>query len=201
MKKRIICMILSLVAVFSFFGFEATQTWFSAGDKKVQTLAAGDLKFTVEGELNQPIEGGVQKVLPGDTVTPEGGIKIKNESNIDSNLRVKVYFTYKDAEGTEHIVPFKNNSNDYISVEFASENWALSGDYYCYYADVVKGDMRIPAQTGAELENNEIPFISSIKFSGEKITQDFQGTEASVTVELQSKQADYVTWTELGTIS
>lgn len=197
MKKRIICMILSLVAVFSFFGFEATQTWFSAGENKVQTLAAGDLKFTVEGEL----KGGDQKVLPGDDVTPEDGIKIKNESNIDSNLRVKVYFTYTDAEGTVHKVPFKNNKDDdYISVEFASENWALSGDYYYYYTDVVKGDLRIPAVTGAELENNDIPFISSIQFSGEKITQDFQGTEASVTVELQSKQADYVTWTELGTI-
>ncbi len=202
MKKRIICMILSLVAVFSFFGFESTQAWFAAGEDKQQILAAGDLKFEVIGELNQSTtEGEVQKVLPGDKVTPEGGIKITNKSNIDSNLRVKVAFTYSDENGV-HEEFFTGATTDYIKVEFANENnnWASKGNYYYYYSDPANDDMRIPAVTGAEGENNEIPFITAIEFNGEKITEDFQGTVASVTVMLESKQADYVTWENLGSI-
>ncbi len=203
MKKRIICMILSLAAVFSFFGFEATKAWFSAGDKKIQTLAAGDLSYTVEGELKAP-DG--RKVLPGDVVTPEGGLKVTNESNIDSNLRVRIALSYTDADGKAYDQFFTGSDDDYIKVTFANENWVLNGDYFYYYpggkseTDTIDSESaRIPAATE---ENNVIPFISSIEFSGEKIDDHtiFSGKVITLTVTFQSKQADYVNWTNLGTI-
>ncbi len=212
MKKRILCAILSLVAVFSIVGFKATQTWFSSGEMKGQVLKSGGLNFTASGDLALKDEKAL--VLPGETLELKEAIVITNTSTIDSELRVRAVCTY---DGQTESFPWIEFLNDGNSKWYADQE---SG--YIYYCPNGKdnADRRIPAPEipetttvaetttvgsdetttdgGAVVDfeepaDNEIPLAGTIKISGD-VPFALQDKEMKITFILEAKQADFVEW-------
>lgn len=216
MKKRILCVILSLAAVFSLVGFKATQTWFSSGKNNSQVLKSGGLNFTATGDLALKDDNAL--VLPGATLELKEAIVITNASTIDSELRIRVECTYDD------------KTENFTWIEFVSEEssgkWAVGDDGYIYYCPngVDSSDRRIvapkitetttvvevttagettteeggadePAVVADEITyaDNEIPFAGTIKISGD-VPIDLQDKEMDIHFILEAKQADFVEW-------
>ena len=222
MKKRILCAILSLVAVFSIVGFKATQTWFSGGEMKGQVLKSGSLNFTASGDLE--LKNPSALVLPGETLELKEAIVITNTSTIDTELRIRVECTY---DGQTESFPWIEFVND------GDSKWYVDGDSgYIYYCPNGKNNenRRIPApelpetttvketttiaettvegETTVEVEtttdggavidfenpaDNEIPLAGTIKISG-KVPVELQGKDMTIRFILEAKQADFMEW-------
>ncbi len=197
MKKRILCVILSIAAICSMFGFSATQAWFNAGENKYQVFTAGNLTYVVAGELG--VSDG-EVILPGTDVAP-GGLTVTNKSSIDSNLRIQILCTYTDENKNTITKKYTGNeATDFMSVEFASDStakWVAGDDGYIYfYSDFANKNQRIEAK-----EDAEIPFISHLVFSGPNVDSSFSGKTVTVKVIFESKQADFIEWANIGSIS
>lgn len=219
MKKRILCVILSLAAVFSLVGFHSTQAWFSSGKNKSQVLKSGGLNFTATGDLALA-EDEKDLILPGAELTLKEAISITNNSTIDSELRIRVECTY---DGKTESFPYIEFVNDGDSKWLVDEE-----DGYIYYCPngIENTDRRIPApeiqetttvveitttqdaQEGettetttdgaaaVDFENpaeNEIPFAGTIRISG-NVPIDLQNKEMTIKFILEAKQADFVEW-------
>lgn len=218
MKKRILCAILSLVAVFSIVGFKATQAWFSGGEMKGQVLKSGNLNFTASGDL--ALEDPTALVLPGETLKLKEAIVITNTSTIDTELRIRVECTY---DGQTESFPWVEFVND------GDSKWYVDGDTgYIYYCPNGKNNSnrRIPAPNIPEtttvketttLEDeattlegetttdgvavidfdnpaeNEIPLAGTIKISG-KVPTELNGKRMTIRFVLEAKQADFMEW-------
>ncbi len=144
MKKRIICVVLSLVAVFSLVGFHATETWFGSGENKSMQLSSGDLNFTVEGNLE--LKNKEALVLPGEELELAQAIVITNYSTIDTELRVRVECTY---EGSTEVFKWI----EFVNEEGTDSKWYVDPKDGCIYytpKDVQGDDRRIPGIKKAE---------------------------------------------------
>ncbi len=142
MKKRILCVVLSLVAVFSLVGFNATEAWFSSGENKSMKLNSGDLNFTASGDLTLAEEE-KDLILPGTELDLKEAIVITNTSTIDTELRVRVECTYVVNDEGATSQPFT-----WIEFKNAGESkWEVGEDGFLYYTPkaVVGDDRRIPA--------------------------------------------------------
>ncbi len=197
MKKRILCAILSLAAVFSLMGFNATEAWFSGGENKSMVLNSGYFDYEAEGFAFE-IAG---EYLPGDVVdlaSGENGITITNNSKIETELRIKIDCEYikKDAEGNEVI-----EKAEYLtfSLPESEKYWKIVTEenitylYYCPKGDASKEapDYRIPATTEAK----EITLNSNLIVSGE-VPPEMIDKEMDFTVTIQAKQADIMKWSD-----
>lgn len=222
MKKRILCVILSLVAVFSLVGFNATEAWFSDGNNKGMEIHAGNLNFTAsELSLKTTDENGENiKFLPDSTIELEKPVYITNESTIDTELRIKIECSYVD----------KNNQTveglPWALVESADDanSWKIveeEGISYIYYRP--DGNSRIPAVKAAETTTkapsdeeavdegevtesettvvttavptgeNVIVFDGSLKING-KVPFELNGKDMTISLVIQAKQADFMEW-------
>ena len=143
MKKRILCAILSLAAVFSLIGFNATQAWFSEGENKSMELKSGNLDFTATGKVS--LEDENIDILPGATLNLAEAIVITNNSSIDTELRILVDCSYEAEEGEEAL------EWDSSWIEFVFDgngsDWVQEGEFIYYRPD---GNGRIPAVEIAE---------------------------------------------------
>ncbi len=201
MKKRILCAILSLVAVFSLIGLNATQTWFSGGENKGMTLDSGELDFQAEGSFSYNAvdsEGNAVEVLPGAELKLENPITIKNNSSIDSELRIKIEceYTKKDENGSdvtdENGAVVKENASwaSFILAD-GETNWNLveENDGYTYIYYCPNGDGRI------EPSHTDFTFNSNLKIIGEKAGIEMSGRDdIQIKLVLQAKQADFMKW-------
>ncbi|MBQ7956468.1 MAG: hypothetical protein IJ279_00400 [Clostridia bacterium] len=215
MKKRILCVILSLAAVFSLAGFHATETWFGSGENKSMKLSSGDLDFVTSDDLKLKDESAL--VLPGEELELAKAIVITNYSTIETELRVRVECTY---DGSTEVFKW---------IEFVNEGdseWEVGEDGFIYYAP--GGNRRIPATEGKPTETttvaettteagtdvgettetttdgvaavdyenpaeNEIPLGGKIKISGD-VPIKLQGKNLKLKFIIEAKQADFVEW-------
>ena len=149
MKKRILCVILSLAAVFSLVGFKATQAWYSAGENNSMQLNSGALNFKASGDLSLS-EDEKDLILPGAELTLKEAIVITNTSTIDTELRVRVECTYEGETKSFNWIEFKNAGES---------NWEVGEDGFLYYTPkvVVGDDRRIPAPEIEKTETTTVP--------------------------------------------
>lgn len=222
MKKRIVCVILSLAAVFGLVGFNATQAWFSDGENNEQILQSGDLNFSSTGGIS--LKDKEALVLPGATLELEDAIVITNNSTIDTELRIRVECTYGDQTETFNWIEFVSEESD---------KWEINEEDGCIYyypngvpegetdANVIKEARRISApvlsdetpsaetttvaeaatdeettaagETANEYAANEIPFAGTIKIS-EEVPKELINQEMTIKFIIEAKQADFMVW-------
>ncbi len=206
MKKRILCVILSLAAVFSLFGFNATEAWFSQGKNKSMVLNSGKLVFEADN-LSTSVSG---EYLPGDVVklsNSSEGIKIKNNSSIETELRIKIDCEYAVKDDNGEPVTGEDGKNviekkQWVNFSFSegTNNWKIvTGEdgitylYYCPKGDASSAapDYRIPAMTTEQVIN----FNNDLIISGE-VSNDMIDKELTFKIYIQAKQADFVEWSE-----
>ncbi len=176
MKKRILCVILSLAAVFSLVGFNATEAWFSDGENKILTLKSGKLDFSATGNISLKDKEAV--VLPGTTLELEEAIVITNNSTIETELRIRVECIAEDGGETD--------TSSWIKFEIEGNDSWVSEDGYIYYRPGGNGIIPPP----------EIPETTTIPEVSETTTA--QETTETTTEEV-AVAADEETTTEAAT--
>ena len=188
MKKRILCAILSLAAVFSLIGFNATQAWFSEGENKSMELKSGNLDFTATGNVS--LEDENIDILPGATLNLAEAIVITNNSSIDTELRILVDCSYEAEEGEEAL------EWDSSWIEFVFDgngsDWVQEGEFIYYRPN---GNGRIPAVEIAETTTQvtETTTESTTETTTAEAEALAEGEETSETTTVETTTAETTT--------
>ncbi|HOP57664.1 MAG TPA: hypothetical protein PLH02_05960 [Bacillota bacterium] len=175
-----------------------TYGWFSFGTiYTTNHVNVGNLEYTLSGAfLNDN-----SVVVPGEDLVVDN-FSINNESSVSSQLRIKITYTrVTDVGGTptpEQGYVYKGDSDDHIAVIFMSTFLFTDGDAtpdeydddYWYYGDYA---------TEINAESGVIDLISNIHYDGDSTSTEYNGQTIAVTVLIEVKQADNVTWSELAT--
>ncbi|MBQ3005312.1 MAG: hypothetical protein IJM97_02330 [Clostridia bacterium] len=189
MKKRIISIVLIVVAVLSVTLFQNTFAWFTVDSYLTQSFIVGDVNY----ELNFTAEEDTREyIIPGDDVLL-GTFELINKSTISTEIRFKIVDTVRPEDTGNFEVTFID-----------SGKWSSKDDGYYYYGTLTTDE------NGAEVFNSQIPeannadgveisFIDSIKYKGDAIEKDeYSGKDSTVILKFQAKQGEYATWEDIG---
>lgn len=207
MKSKIICLVLSLVFLLGIFGVNGTFAWFidyegiGEGVSSLHNFKSGNIDYVVS-------EGGLKTLSAGERIQPEkellaAPMMLINRSSVDTQLRIKVYYTYFKADSSSASGYVKSDDHSLVGetapfVAEIGEKWAYSLDEECfYYSDV------IPAMADGGTPQT-IPLFTSMRYSGENSilpTTAFKDDNVfKITLVFQAKQANYVGWEDIGEI-
>lgn len=205
MKKKIILLCLSLALVVGLALPECSYAWFAdgigaGGNGTSHNFHTGKVGMTLTGDFKDDFNADNRATLLPEDNLLDGTLTLTNYSTVDTQLRVKV--TYNYIGNTVLTALDEAADNDPLSVTFDDpSDWTYSSGYWYYGGTSGTVGPRQGDQT------DEIDTISDIRFSGEH-TEDkeadgsssFAGNGITVTVTFEVKQADYVTWSQLGSI-
>jgi hypothetical protein len=148
MKKRVLCIVLSLSFLACLAAVKGTFAWISFTDEiKTHMLDIGRLQYDVIGELNSNYHNAQGKALivPGDNLivvpveeeSTTGGVTtgapsvhyqhspliLKNYSTIDTQVRLKIEYTYYEtaAQTVPSSAVYQGLSSEKLQVNFPSE--------------------------------------------------------------------------------
>lgn len=147
-------------------------------------VGVGELKYTPTGSFVS--SGGIY--IPGEEIV-DTPFSVDNESTIDSQLRIQIIYTKVTNNSgtiTSEDIAYTASSTDAINVTMSSSLYG-SGEYFYYL-----GDQSVIAK-----ESGIIDLVSSIYYDGDYTGIDYSGEQITVTLKIQVKQADNVTWSEL----
>lgn len=188
-KKRIILsslvvlMVVALTYVVTNIGAWLTDTN-TTGD---MTFQIGEVKYELTGDLF----GDIGYVVPGQDLADGNDLKIKNASNVDSNLRIKIEFTY----GV--------NNQDAFDLLLADEDgfklkddWKDSEDGFYYLKDTDETSGKI----ASDEFTTSISIVEKLVLDGSKVGNTFSNTTFTLKITFYAKQADHLNWSEVGNI-
>lgn len=126
-------------------------------------------------------------IVPGTNLLAED-IVLTNNSSISTQMRMTIVYTKYEYVG-EVLTPSDvtySGTNDHIAVAM-NENFVYSNSFW-YYTST---EYSIPANSGA------MTIISSLYYDGDIVSIDYSSKPISITVTIQVKQTDNVTWNDL----
>ena len=174
-KKLIITLIALFIGIIG-----ATSAAISAWLTDTQTtdetvFTVGDVTYNWSGALttDTPIVPGQELVATGFALT--------NASTVTSELRVAITITSSLLEG---------DATELVLMTIGA-GWVDGEDGYWYYTP--SSNPVIPAS------GQVISILTSLKLDGSKVGNAHSGETFTISLSFQAKQAQYVTWTELGT--
>ncbi len=185
MKRKTLLFSLSSLVLFlaSIVILGITFGWYSdVIDLNTGTVSVGDLRYTQTGDF---ITDG-EIIYPGMELV-NSSFSLTNESPISSQMRLKISYTKVNdplVGGVETV--YTGAVDDHIAVTFDS-TFVNSGDYWYYNSDVYE----IASNSGA------INLISSLYYDGNLVGNDYAQVNCTITVTIEVKQNDNVTWSEL----
>ncbi len=189
-KKSLYLSLASLVLILvSLTMLGVTYGWFAGiFDLNSGTISVGDLRYSETGAFISGVPEQVIVIQP-DLELIATDITVTNESSINSHLRVKIEYTrMSDYIGPSTIVAYSNALDDHLSVTFGS-TFAYASDYWYYSAT----DATILANSGL------MSLITSLYYDADVTGNDYSEVSVVVTVTIEVKQDDNVTWAELST--
>lgn len=213
-KKRLLCIVLSLSAIFSVLLIRDSAAWFNtrSGEPLPQELRIRKLNFDFDGELGSYLQytNDQSDFIMSDQnliLNNDGKISLTNYSTIKTSVRFCiVYDTPKEEDRM-----FSNSASDILSATVA-DGWTFNAEtgYFEHEDfDVVESDegesmdvltsiyfdsTKVAALTDTfELDGSGNPVLDS---NGNKVA--FSG---NIKVVFQAKQAEKVDWADIGTIS
>lgn len=205
MKKKIILLCLSLALVVGLALPECSYAWFAegvgaGGSGTSHNFHTGKVGMSLTGDFKDELNSdGRAAIIPEDNLL-DGTLTLTNYSTVDTQLRVKVTYNYLDSTVLTALAAAADD--DPLSVTFDEPNdWTYSNGYWYYGGTSGTVTPRQGNQTDV------INAISDIRFSGEYSedkeadgSSSFAGNDITVTVTFEVKQADFVTWSQLGSI-
>lgn len=192
-RKNLLLVVLLLVVVAV--ATASTYAWLT------DTESSGDLSYEV-GEVAYDV---ASTLTSADTVVPGqelGNFTITNKSNVKTHVRVSFSVSVELADGTTPTwtVGTKEDS-DHILLKQTDSKWELTDGYY-YYGDGVadtKGSADIlPVTAGASVSLD--PLFNSIVINGKIVGNEAAGATINIKITFYAKQAEYVTWENIGSI-
>jgi len=180
-KKLFKSFIIILVSIILF--VTGTLAWTSySGLVDGGSVIAGNLEYNIYGELisNDTYLNPHRNLLSEDII-------IDNQSSVNTQVRLKIEYTIKNGANYEQKI-FRNEEADVIIVEFSTLFSFDPVDNYWYYIDKVSS---LSAKSGS------MDVISSIYYDGFKVGNDYINAPIEISILLQAKQTDHVTWEDL----
>ncbi|MBN2540286.1 MAG: hypothetical protein JXB08_02045 [Bacilli bacterium] len=183
-RKSLILSITSLVLIITsvlILGF--TFGWgFDSIDLNTGTISVGDLRYSQDGDF---ITNGTI-MYPGMELV-NTSFTLTNESPITSQMRLKIAYTKVEDPQVGGVTTYYTGAvDDHLAVTFDS-TFVNSGDYWYYNSDVYE----ITANSG------QIDLLSSISYDGNLVGNDYAQVSCAITITIEVKQNDNVTWSEL----
>ncbi|MBU1145053.1 MAG: hypothetical protein KJ971_04265 [Firmicutes bacterium] len=180
-QKALIFSVISLVlALVSFviigisYGWIVQQTTLPSGE-----IGVGDLRYEKAGEFIAQ-----DSIIVPSQELISTAFELTNNSPITSQMRMQIIYTKVTTSAND--VVYSNAVDDHLTV-LMNANFLYSSEYWYYTAL----DYVISAESGA------ISILTSMYYDGEFVGIDYSGVPLSVTVTIEVKQADNVSWVEL----
>jgi hypothetical protein len=195
MKKKIILLGLGIFVMLSLL-VTTTYAWLTSSGSKNSTYTVGNVTYTFGGDFlaNNTI------IVPGQELL-SSSITTNNSSTVASNVRVKIAITI-DSTNVTLSTSASGTATDaasLVKVGFNSTDWVLDTDGCLYYKGKDSTTGKVAANTALSSEAQTI--ITSIVLNGATVGNAYAGKGVSISISLQAKQADYVTWDDLATIN
>jgi hypothetical protein len=179
MKKKAIIKSFIFVLVIFIFMISISFAWFAYYEGlDGAILPIGDIDYDYSGSFIDENE----IIYPGKNLLDQA-ISVENQSNIDTQLRVKIEYTL--IEETNSTKVYKDDVDDDLEVVFDSA-YILNGDYW-YFGDT---DFDI-------ITNGNKGVVSYIAYDGFNSSIEYEGQTINVEILIQIKQSEYVEWTDL----
>ena len=197
MKKRIILLTLSLLLIVGMLGARNAYAWFNSmhgGSQNVNGIKSGVIDYSLgSGAFIIPTDGDIypeQNLLTG-------AIQLRNNSDISTNVRVKITYTYA---GNTYVWNPDANATGALRVELASNNWKYNAtDQYLYYKNgnnqeiAIAGKVEATSGSGGSAAES-VPLFTSVCFSGPNTANaNFAGQDVTITVYYEARQSQYLT--------
>lgn len=204
--KRILGLALIFAAAISMFLVRDSVAWIdtSTGVPLGQEITASNMFFEFNGNLGTDLKyenligaDGVtgEFIIPGQNLIADNGGKLTatNYSTIETEIRVLVeYDKYDKSNSTMYKTQYTGTGDD-IVVEFGG-GWSKgAADNYFYPASILPA---LSASQAAEGEGDEFDIINGIYYD---VDDSYKALDADITITIQAKQADHVSWSTLRT--
>lgn len=161
-------------------------------DKKTTddlTFTLGEVSYTFSGTFDSEF------VMAGVNLLTED-IAITNSSSIETEIRliITVYSSVFGAGTLDSIFGEDINQVKYYTLD---NGWVLDSGYYYYRG--TESVQNTPGIYSIPATNQTLPILTSIILDGYKFSNNHANGTFSIAFTFQAKQADFVTWQELGT--
>ena len=154
------------------------------------TFTVGKVEYTFTGEFiddSHPIVPGAELV--------KTSFRLINLSTVSSEIRVTIKVESKKSgedeyteENPVYIFPIAKLD------DLFDANWNYNDGYWYYENDSLDPNSVLPPNT------HPTTLLTSLKLDGSYIGNSYQNALIKITFTFQAKQADYVTWEDLGSV-
>ena len=195
-KKLIVVLIISLIALIGA-SVGVTYAWLTSTGSDTIEYTVGKVSYTINGEVDASTV-----IVPGQNLT--SSFEIENKSDVYTNLRVSVSTSMQGWTIGEAGTAQTPNTTDHILVAVNAEGWELVTEndaMYFYYGQKEDSKGGLGTEDLAPSTSPDTFPFSEFKLNGYKVGNEYSGKTITITITFYAKQADHVTWDELGSFS
>jgi hypothetical protein len=193
MNKKLIVFLVVCIVVLLGTATGISFAWLTSTGSGTIEYTVGDVSYTVTGEVAQNTT-----IVPGQNL--ENSFKITNNSNVPTNLRVSISVDVKGWTIGKVGTATSPNTKDHIVVSANTTGWELVTEndvMYFYYGKKDDSGANGVEDLAAGVSPTTFPF-NEFKLNGYVVGNADSGKTIKITITFYAKQADYVTWAELG---
>lgn len=198
MKKRIALLLILTLTLALCFGTQGTFAWFSDTVVNQQDFEIGNVHYIYSGTLQSSDTNAI--VVPGQPLITGSTLYLTNQSDIDTNLRVRIQFSYtSQTTGQPVTEAYSDDPNDVLN-QFLNlslvDGWTYDSSDECWHFHY-SGSETIPATTTQD--GYSFAIINGLQFDGAQVDNSLSGAVFHIKLIFQAKQAGFVDWQTLGT--
>lgn len=177
-NKKMILLLILLVGVI-FYTTSMISAWLTSTDKTNPIeLTVGKVKYQWSGKTTSNVP-----IVPGQELIEEA-FKLKNDSNIKTQLRFEITVEYSNDGSVWNDIT--NQSNMFVLT--IDSMWIKEDEHYYY-----NGKEGI-----IDALDQMIDVLTSFNLNGAVIGNAYSNQLFRITLEFEAKQAEYVSWDQLG---
>lgn len=217
MKKKVLALIIILAVTLGVIVFNTSTAWFVTGDSdKSQAINISYFNYSLVGGCDiRPafIDPSIEPpdnnefAAPGENMiyveespgvwTP-GNLAVMNKSNITTNLRVKIEYSWWNGSALEQVY-YGDQTGDFTVTFAIPADWQYDSGTKCW--NYLPGGNDIPAvDLGANPSGIETDLITFMGYSSAIINlNNYKNLAVTVKLKVEAKQADYAEWTDVST--
>jgi hypothetical protein len=187
MKLTRLSVIVTIILIVFALGAVTYALIFDQQETESVILTGGEVSYVFTGGLTD-----ITPVVPGQELV-DNAFSLSNQSTITTELRILA------SAQSSLLGPM---GFDLIMTTVFADGWVLEGDGYRYYRGVLAdgltepGKYLIPPTPGMTID-----VLSSLVLDGTVVRNNQSGQTITLSFTFEAKQAGFVTWAELGTVT
>jgi len=186
-KKSLLILLVGVLALLVVTGIGTTYAWLTQEGNDQISYTVGEVNYTID-----LAEKTTELVVPGQDVTPT--LTITNSSNISTQIRVS--FTIEKTDGDANVNWTIGTADTNHLKLTLNANWVYENGYYYYKGSDNTDEANKVASTTTSLDS----LFDALVINGAVVGNTESGAKITIKMHWEAKQADYVKWSEMGTI-